>query len=161
MARGWSRRTGVRPLFLMALIAACTVESTDEERIDRQSQAVASTCRTITLEASKDFKPTRWADGSDDASPPIRFEQPASVSVLAGNSGNSHITLERAVGSVTVECVYRGETVPHPITPAQIQAGLTYWFSSCSDGAQAGDLVEAEHFRLHLQNSDQRSRTRA
>jgi hypothetical protein len=85
----------------------------------------------------------------------VQVQDPPELPVVAGNAGNAPATLTVSAVGVTVTCNYvGGASVPHPSDPGDIAAGLKYLFSSCSNGAVVGNLVNASSVTIHVDDGD-------
>ncbi len=135
-------------------------------------------CRSVAVEATRYFSPTRSVDGDASFSPALSFAIPASLPVTAGNAGNHKASLTIDLGSRSIECEYRsGSSQSHPRTPAQLALASSYVLSRCEvvqdddgddddgdddDGHHAGPsyvagtVVRAVSVHLHIQNGDTR-----
>src|SRR5260370_16611307 len=59
-----------------------------------------------------------------------------------------------------VDCLYRGgSSVPHPVSPAELQKGTHFLSVSCDDGAKSGDVRIATAFTLRI-DGDERDPSR-
>jgi hypothetical protein len=92
----------------------------------------APVCRSVTVEATRFYSPTRSVDGNATFSPPMSFAIPAALPVVAGNAGNKKATLTIDLGSTTIDCEYQSRsTQSHPTSPAQLALASSYVLTSC------------------------------
>ncbi len=97
---------------------------------------------SIQLEASKTYSPPASTVASQTFAAGV-IQIPQSFHVFQGSAGTGSATFEFALGTATpVLCQY----------PAS--GASTYAFSSCANGARAGDLVPASFVRLTIVNGD-------
>jgi hypothetical protein len=153
---------------LLGLLSALTVscqETTDapdaNARLARshRSRSVTVAGPEAVLRASRDYgPPTSWNDGEFTPPSPLSFRLPASLPVIAGNSGNHLARLSfRDAGGVTVTCDYRGgSSQPHPTTEYERALAQSYQLERCSNEAAAGAQLLGTWFQLHVQLGDQK-----
>src|SRR5260370_31014245 len=54
-----------------------------------------------------------------------------------------------------VDCLYRGgSSVPHPVSPAELQKGTHFLSVSCDDGAKSGGVRIATAFRVRIDGDE-------
>ena len=128
----------------------------DAPSADGASDAAdGSTCRNVVLVASKTYNPSAWADATQTLSPALRFALPAEVPVTSGNAGNHWITFTFSLNGTAFTCRYNGgASQAHPNSPSQIALGLKYKLGTCTNGAVAGDVLQADLVKLHVDNGD-------
>jgi hypothetical protein len=123
------------------------------------SNAVVRTnggCRQVELVAIRSFQRSQSFDASLSLGTPLRFAVPSSIPVVVGNAGNhdAHLVFTPATGA-DVDCLYRGgSSQSHPTTPADLQAGRTYLFVSCTNGMHAGDAALATKMSFRVDGDD-------
>ncbi len=118
---------------------------------------VPGTCtpRSVVLEASRTYSPSRWYDDNEALTPAMTFAIPAELPVIAGNSGNKTAYLSFEVGNDTVTCKYvGGSRKAHPRTAAELADASRYVFSRCtldghghSNGGGGGGCNRADRSR--------------
>ena len=145
--------------FTLLALTSCAEPSDvpPDERAGVSAAPVSDSCRSVGLRASKSYSPLLWFDTERTLSAPVKVALAAEIAVLAGNAGNQESTFQYRLGAAgaLVSCTYRGGADDaHPVSPAQIANGQHYVFESCTNGAQAGDIVEADYVKLHVDNGD-------
>ena len=76
----------------------------------RRPSVPSRRCRSVELDAEKDYDPTSYTDGQASPAPAMRFDVPRTLSVTAGSAGHGSATL-----TITDEdrwspvCTYRGD----------------------------------------------------
>ncbi|MFO0600108.1 MAG: hypothetical protein U0228_32665 [Myxococcaceae bacterium] len=99
----------------------------------------------VTLEAKREYAPTRWTDANANLSFPVVI--PATLPVTTGNAGNKQASLTFTTSSGTVVCRYVGGShKAHPTSPVDVAAGLAYVFDRCQLlGSSNGDDDDDHH----------------
>lgn len=95
----------------------------------------AGTCtpRSISLDAKRSYRPSRWDDDEELLTPAMTFAIPAELPVVSGNAGNKTAYLSFDIGDDTVTCKYLGGSrKAHPYTSSDVAAGLRYVFDRCT-----------------------------
>ncbi|MDP2270818.1 MAG: hypothetical protein Q8K32_08785 [Archangium sp.] len=124
--------------------------------------------RSVTIEATRFYSPTRSVDGQANFTPSMSFAIPAAIPVVAGNAGNKKADLTINLGNRTVECEYRSRSnQSHPTSPTQLALASSYVLDRCrvhNGGCRhggsgnttytAGTVVNAISEELHIQNGD-------
>lgn len=122
--------------------------------------------RSVALEATRFYSPTRSVDGTATFNPPMAFAIPATVPVLDGNAANKKVFLTINLGSKTIRCQYRGGSAQaHPDSAGELALASRYSLTSCKEGEEedeahsapsygAGSVVAARGVKLHIQNGD-------
>ncbi|MDP3155373.1 MAG: hypothetical protein Q8N23_22030 [Archangium sp.] len=124
--------------------------------------------RSVTIEATRFYSPTRSVDGQANFTPSMSFAIPAAIPVVAGNAGNKKADLTINLGNRTVECEYRSRSnQSHPTSPTQLALASSYVLDRCrvhNGGCRhggsgnttytAGTVVNAISAELHIQNGD-------
>lgn len=105
-------------------------------------------CRSVALEAAKEYGPSRWDDDFRLLAPAMRFALPASIPVTAGSAGNRMASFSFGLGLSQTFCIYAG-------------AGAEYRLHACSNGETAGTVVQADRAWLHVDGDRQAGTTRA
>ncbi|MFO0553768.1 MAG: hypothetical protein U0271_35620, partial [Polyangiaceae bacterium] len=155
--------TRIRALFgpLVALtFFACDSDSPggEPDSINQSEQAITDQCRSVTLTASRSYKPAHWDDAIVDLSPSLRFAIPTELEVTTGNAGKkfARLIIKHPDGSKT-RCRYQGDNKrPHNNA---LGHGDFYVFSDCQDGSQPGDVVDATRVKLRVQAGERKSGT--
>jgi hypothetical protein len=96
-------------------------------------------CEPFTLQASRTYRPAAWSDGELSFDEHVVFELPKRLVVTQGNAGNFLAQLSYWHDGEEVVCDYRGN------------GRKRYVLECCSNGAVAGQDVEADALRLHVQ----------
>ncbi|GMU62385.1 MAG: hypothetical protein AMXMBFR34_41480 [Myxococcaceae bacterium] len=115
--------------------------------------------RTATLQASREYCPSRWNNADVSFATPFTFALPAEIPVTAGNAGNhwAELTLHTTSGCET-KCKYRGgSNYSHPQSQAERAKGARYEFEFCTgqgQGLAAGSLVQVDRVELQVVNGD-------
>ncbi len=141
--------------------------------VDAGTPDAGTTClnRSVSIEATRFYSPTRSVDGHANFTPSMSFAIPASIPVVAGNAGNKKADLTLNLGNRTVECEYRSRsTQSHPTGATQLALASSYVLDRCrvhnggcrhghDDGSNtatyaAGTVVKAISAELHIQNGD-------
>ncbi len=137
--------------------------------------------RSVTIEATRFYRPTRSVDGQANFTPSMSFAIPAAIPVVAGNAGNKKADLTINLGNRTVKCEYRSRSnQSHPTSPTQLALASSYVLDrcqvhnrGCGQGRgdddddddddddhnghttyRAGTVVRASSATLHIQNGD-------
>lgn len=102
-----------------------------------------------TLEARKQYAPSRWDEAEETFDAPVTFRLPMSLEVVEGNAGNHVSRLSFRRGDREETCTYRGaSSQAHPSGATQVALGSSYRFEACSDGSTAGATVVADAVKL-------------
>ncbi|MEW5740420.1 MAG: hypothetical protein AB1938_15935 [Myxococcota bacterium] len=119
------------------------------------------TCQpqTVTLQASRQYSPSRSTDADMSFASPFTFALPAEIPVTAGNAGNHWVELKLYTASgCETKCKYRGgSNYAHPQSPSERAKGARYVFAFCTGqgmGLEAGDAVQVNRVKLHVVNGD-------
>ncbi len=121
-----------------------------------------NTClnRTVVLDASKTYWPSRYYDGTASMSPAMKFALPATIPVTAGNSANGWATFAFRLGNgATTLCKYKGGSqTSHPTSAVELAKASKYNFHSCHTPGcgepRPGDIVAADIVKLHVDQGD-------
>lgn len=154
----WMKAVG--GIFVLGALVAAASCSGKEEGTGSQRSALLDGggdggCRQTELTASKTYGPPAWADATENFSPSLKLKIPATLPVVAGNAGNAPATVTVSAVGVNVTCNYvGGASVAHPSDPADVTQGLAYVFVSCSNGAVAGNVVNAASITVHIDGDD-------
>lgn len=82
----------------------------------------------------------------------VKFTLPEEYSVASGTLANGKITFRFGNGGSQVTCTYvGGSSSAAPTTPAELNAGRSAHFESCSDGLAPGVEREADTFQLSVE----------
>jgi len=158
-ARGGTARPWGAMLALVFLgLSACGPTSSTEAEAPR-TQRVKILGDPIVLKASREYKKgTSWQDGEISLEAPLPITLPVEIPVREGNAGNHRLELwYREPSGLTVNCDYRGGSdEPHPESNYQRALGRRYVFERCSNGALAGQTVQASWIKLHVRVGDQK-----
>jgi hypothetical protein len=103
-----------------------------------QEASCDEACEPITLVASRTYQPAAWEDAVLILDHHIVFEIPQRLVVTEGKAGFGLARLTVSAEGLDVVCRYRGN------------GHKRYVFQSCSNGAVAGDDIEAESLHLRV-----------
>ncbi|MCG8556654.1 MAG: hypothetical protein MJD61_15415, partial [Proteobacteria bacterium] len=110
----------------------------------------------VILRAGLNHTDSTRADGTSSPADPVSFQLPATLPVRLGNAGNGTVELRYTDESGNnVVCSYvGGATVANPTTELERARGLSYNFSACDNGAEAGATVRGTGFTLTILSGD-------
>jgi hypothetical protein len=158
------RRSLWAPASWLFLVASCG--GADEPALgdggwpEREARSSSAAACPFTLEASREYRPTRWHDGRLELSEGTSVRIPAEIPVIAGNAGNRDLRISISTSGHETVCHYRGGArKAHPETPEEIEQGRRYRFVRCDDGAKAGDRVPVRQVTLHVESGDHKAGT--
>ncbi len=109
----------------------------------------------LELTARKDYRPSRWTDGLHSFVKDTKFQIPAKIDVVFGNSGNhkSYLFFKKAKDKKESRCEYKGgSSQSHPKGQKELDNARVYKFVKCDDGLKADDVAVAKDLRLRLDN---------
>ncbi len=105
-----------------------------------------SQCRSVALEASREYSPTRWHDGFEVLAPAMSFAVPTVLPVTSGKAGSHWATLAFGQGWATTFCFYQGQPT-------------SYALKACTGHVTAGATVTADRVWLHVDSGDRQAGT--
>jgi hypothetical protein len=112
-----------------------------------QEASCEEACEPLTLVASRTYHPAAWEDAELTLDHHVVFELPKRIVVTEGSAGLGLAQLTVSAEGEEVVCRYRGNGFKR------------YVFQSCSNGAEAGDDIEAEYLKLHVKRGLPAQRT--
>jgi hypothetical protein len=107
----------------------------------------------LELTARKDYRPSRWTDGLHSFDKDTRFQVPARLDVVFGNSGNhkSYLFFKKAKDKKESRCEYQGgSSQSHPKGEKELDKAKVYKLVKCDGGLKADDVAVAKDLRLRL-----------
>jgi hypothetical protein len=109
----------------------------------------------LELTARKDYRPSRWTDGLHSFGKDTKFQVPAKIDVVFGNSGNhkSYLFFKKTKDKKEIRCEYKGgSSQSHPKGQKELDNARVYKFVKCDGGLKADDVAIAKDLRLRLDN---------
>lgn len=108
---------------------------------------------TFELTARKDYKPIKYTDGIFRFPKDTKFQIPAKLEVVYGNSGNhkSYLFFKKQKDKKESKCEYRGgSSQSEPKGPNELDKAKFYRLVKCDDGLKAEDIATAQDLRLRV-----------
>lgn len=108
---------------------------------------------TLELTARKDYRPSRWTDGSHSSEKDTRFQIPAKLDVVSGTAGNhkSYLFFKQAKDKKESRCEYKGgSSQANPKAQKELDKGKAYLLVKCDGGLRADSVALAKDLRLRV-----------
>jgi len=138
-------------VFAMALcVSGCDAPEEETALLGRDLTSQGATCRSASLTASKEYRPTHFIEGTQAFAPAFDFAIPDRIPVTAGRAGghDNRVRLRITSGSRVDTCVYTGA-----------HHGSRYDFASCHSGRTPGAVLLADRLDLHVVDGDKHAGT--